>query len=278
MENLRTIIVTGSNKGIGYYILKRLAEENKTFQFIMAVRSISNGENALASLSKTIPEVEKRIKIEQLDVADSGSIDKFVSNIKEKFGKVDALINNAGFAFKGDAFGPEVVRDTFQPNFYGTIELSEKMIDYIKDYGKIITVGSQAGKLRILKDDNLVKSFTDPNITKTQLYGLAKQFYDSVVDDTYAQKGFPKQSYAMSKLCLNTFMTSIFPKEKKIIDKNIQVYCLCPGWCRTDMAGDKAPKSAEDGADTPVYLVNLPWEVNKDLQGKFFYERQVTSL
>jgi len=278
MENLKTIIITGSNKGIGYSILKRLAQENSTFQFIMAVRSISNGEAALTDLTKLVPGADKRVKIEQLDVSDSKSIDKFVSNIQEKFGKVDALINNAGFAFKGDAFGPEVVKTTFQTNFYGTVEFTEKMIEYIKDYGKIITVGSSAGKLKILKSEKLVEAFTDPKITKPQLFDLAKQFADAVADDTYAQKGFPKQAYGMSKLCINTYVTSILSKQKEILEKNIQVYALCPGWCRTDMAGDKAPKSADDGADTPVYLINLPWEINKDLQGKFFFERQVTPL
>lgn len=54
-------------------------------------------------------------------------------------------------AFKGDEFNEHVVKTTLQTNFYGTVELSEKMIPYIKSSGKIIIVGSSAGKLRILK-------------------------------------------------------------------------------------------------------------------------------
>jgi len=34
----------------------------------------------------------------------------------------------------------------------------------------------------------------------------------------------------------------------------LQVNAVCPGWCRTNMAGDKAPRSAEQGASTPVWL------------------------
>jgi len=278
MDLKRTIIVTGSNKGIGYSIVKKLLQENPTYELIMAVRTIANGEAAIKELNQAIPDADKRVSIEQLDVADSASIGTFVSNINKKFGKVDALINNAGFAFKGDAFGPEVVEDTFKPNFYGTVELSEKMIDHIKDYGKIITVGSSAGKFKILKSDKLLEAFNELNLTKSRLFGLAKQFYDSVVDGTYSDKGFPKQAYGMSKLCINLYTTQILAKQKEILERNIQVYALCPGWCRTDMAGPKAPKSADDGADTPVYLLNLPWEINKDYQGKFFYDRAVTPL
>jgi hypothetical protein len=48
---------------------------------------------------------------------------------------------------------------------------------------------------------------------------------------------------------------------------------MCPGWCRTDMAGEKAPKSAEDGADTALWLMSKPWEIVKEEQGQFFSER-----
>jgi len=51
-------------------------------------------------------------------------------------------------AFKGDAFDENVVKTTFQTNYYGTVELTEKMKPYIKDSGKIIFVGSMAGKYK----------------------------------------------------------------------------------------------------------------------------------
>ena len=44
------------------------------------------------------------------------------------------------------------------------------------------------------------------------------------------------------------------------------------------MAGEKAPLTIDEGALTPVYLVELPFEVNKDYQGKFFYLNKVESL
>ena len=273
MDGKKTVVVTGSNKGIGYEIIKRLAKDHPNYEFIMAVRTVSNGEEAVKKLIQANPDIEKRIRVEELDVSNSGSIDKFVSRI----GNIDILVNNAGIAAKGDNFDAKIVQDTFQTNFYGTIELSEKMIPKINNNGKIITVGSTSGKSEKLKSEKLQEAFRDPNITKEKLFDLAKQFYDSVADNTFEEKGWPRQGYAMSKLCINTY-ARILGQQKDILDKNIQVYVFCPGWCRTDMAGDKAPKSAEEGADTCAYLADLPFEVNKDFQGHFFHEGKIISV
>jgi len=61
-------------------------------------------------------------------------------------GKIDCLINNAGIAWKGDAFDTEVVKGTFATNYYGTVDLTEKLKDFIADNGKIISITSSAGK------------------------------------------------------------------------------------------------------------------------------------
>lgn len=50
---------------------------------------------------------------------------------------------------------------------------------------------------------------------------------------------------------------------------------MCPGWCRTDMAGEKASKSAEDGADTALWLMGKLWEIVAEEQGQLFSEREL---
>jgi carbonyl reductase 1 len=52
--------------------------------------------------------------LEKLDLSDFESIEDFVALIKQKYGKIDVLVNNAGVAAKGDAFDSEVVKFTFQ--------------------------------------------------------------------------------------------------------------------------------------------------------------------
>jgi hypothetical protein len=40
---------------------------------------------------------------------------------------------------------------------------------------------------------------------------------------------------------------------------------MCPGWIHTDMAGPKAPGTIQEGAETPMYLVNLPHKIDPAL-------------
>ena len=72
---------------------------------------------------------------------------------KAKWSHADILINNAGIATKGDSFNSDIVKDTFKINFYGTVELSEKFVPYLKPNGKIITLGSRAGLSTIIKNE-----------------------------------------------------------------------------------------------------------------------------
>lgn len=78
----------------------------------------------------------------EVDTSNFASIAKFVGEVEKKYKSVDILLNNAGMAFQGDEFDEHVARTTLQTNLFGTVELTEKMIPYINEHGKIITIGS----------------------------------------------------------------------------------------------------------------------------------------
>lgn len=73
---LKTIIVTGSNKGIGYGIVRALLK--LPYKIIMACRSIERAEKAKEELAENDEEKKSRIDILELDISKSESIDKFV--------------------------------------------------------------------------------------------------------------------------------------------------------------------------------------------------------
>lgn len=60
------------------------------------------------------------------------------------------------------------------------VELSEKFIPLLNENGKIITVGSSAGKTKYLKSEELKKRFLNSHITREDVFALAKEFYDEV--------------------------------------------------------------------------------------------------
>jgi NAD(P)-dependent dehydrogenase (short-subunit alcohol dehydrogenase family) len=75
-------------------------------------------------------------------------------------------------------------------------------------------------------------------------------------------------AYRVSKTSLNA-LTCILADELR--GTGILVNAACPGWVRTDMGGREAPRSVEQGADTPVWLATLP---DDGPTGGFFRDRQ----
>lgn len=74
-------------------------------------------------------------------------------------------------------------------------------------------------------------------------------------------------SYCLSKLTLNgaTIMLANTLKSRQIA-----VYAMCPGWVATDMGGESAPRTPEQGADTAIWLAT---EATPEMTGKFFRDR-----
>jgi NAD(P)-dependent dehydrogenase (short-subunit alcohol dehydrogenase family) len=76
-------------------------------------------------------------------------------------------------------------------------------------------------------------------------------------------------AYRLSKTCLNALTATL---AYDLRDTSIAVNCMCPGWVRTAMGGDQAPRSVEQGADTAVWLA---LDAPDDLRGKFLRDRKV---
>lgn len=125
MHNVRNIIVTGSNKGIGYGIVENLAQK-AGWNIIMACRNVELAQKSRDELVGKFKNAS--IHVEQLDVTDKTSIESFVKVVAEKYKVIDVLINNAGVATKGDAFDSEVANFTFATVFYSSI------LEFLWDY------------------------------------------------------------------------------------------------------------------------------------------------
>lgn len=275
MEALKTIVITGANKGVGFGIVENLFQ--KPYQIIMACRNLELAAQAKKKLENMYPGAPGKIQTRQLDITSAHSIQEFADGLEKETIFIDVLLNNAGMAYKGDAFDENVVRDTLQTNFYGTVEFTEKMLKNMKFQGKVIFIGSSAGKSIYLKSQALKDRFNDPAITRDALFGLASEFITDVKENRYEKNGWPKWGYAISKLLINNYARAL-SNFSEIKLKNLQVYTCCPGHVKTDMAGDKAPLTIQEGALTPVYLVELPFEVNEKLQGRFFSKKEVTEI
>lgn len=84
----KIILITGANRGIGHNILQKISNNGYT------VIGTSRSESGLENISKTLENTNGEGMI--MDVTNQESIDKAVSNIKEKYGVIYGLVNNAG--------------------------------------------------------------------------------------------------------------------------------------------------------------------------------------
>lgn len=142
--------------------------------------------------------------------------------------------------------------------------MSEKILPLLTDNGKIVTLGSMAGKMTFKKiqNEDVKKRFQDPNLTKEELFKLADEFKDAIANEEVEKRGWVRSIYGTSKLCINLYC-KILSQQEEVLKRGIQVYVCCPGYVATDMTSHKGFLTVDQGIKTPVYLIELPFEINK---------------
>lgn len=190
-------VVTGANKGIGYEIAKNIAT-TADFKCILAARSAEKGEAAAKELRDLGADVEFR----QLDLADEDSINAFVHELREDYGRVDVLVNNAGMAFKQSDPTPfkEQTAPTIETNFWGTVHLTHALLPLMRglsDGARIVFVASGAGHLDILKDESKRQFISKPELTRDELFNFVNEYCDDVEEGHHEQKGWPSSNYGI---------------------------------------------------------------------------------
>ncbi|XP_055018464.1 carbonyl reductase [NADPH] 1-like isoform X1 [Boleophthalmus pectinirostris] len=269
----KVAVVTGSNKGIGLAIVRALCKQYEGEVYLTA-RDTGRGEEAV----KTLNAEGLKPKFQQLDINDLNSITRAAAFFKDKYGGVDVLINNAAIAFKVADTTPFAVQAevTLQTNFFATRDMLIHFMPLIKPGGRVVNVSSFVGVNTLKKcSEALQARFRSEDITEDELVGLMKRFVEKTKTGQHKEDGWPETAYGVSKTGLTTLSMILARRlSKERPHDNILLNACCPGWVRTDMAGDKAPKSPDEGAITPVYLALLPPGA-KEPHGCFVSEKEV---
>eukprot|EP01094_Clydonella_sp_ATCC50884_P024241 TRINITY_DN6020_c0_g3_i2.p3 TRINITY_DN6020_c0_g3~~TRINITY_DN6020_c0_g3_i2.p3 ORF type:complete len:102 (+),score=18.82 TRINITY_DN6020_c0_g3_i2:138-443(+) len=100
---------------------------------------------------------------------------------------------------------------------------------------------------------------------------MVERFVSLAADGRHQDAGYPSSAYGLSKTALSAY-TRILAQQ--LAPRNIHVSAMCPGWCRTSMAGDKAPRTAAEGADTAVWLAS---DAGERPSGRFWADREEIS-
>ncbi|XP_036598613.1 carbonyl reductase [NADPH] 1-like [Trichosurus vulpecula] len=269
----RVALVTGSNKGIGFAIVRDLCKKFSG-DVILTARNPTLGQEAV----KKLKEEGLSPLFHQLDVTDLQSIRTLREFLQEQYGGLDVLVNNAGILFKAADTTPFPIQAevTLQTNFFGTRAVSAELLPLIKPQGRVVNVSSLLS-LQSLKScsPELQQKFRSDTITEEELVGLMNKFVEDAQKGVHEKEGWSTMAYGVSKIGV-TVLSRIHARQLKEQRKgdNILLNACCPGWVKTDLGGPKAPKSIEEGIETPVYLALLPPGVTEP-HGQFVSEKKV---
>lgn len=236
MDSQRRIaVVTGANRGIGLAVARLLAQQR--FTVVMTARDTQRGEEARRQLTAAGLETVLR----KLDVARSEEAAALARWLRERYGRIDVLVNNAGImsesahaepARSSDPMrvSPATVMEHFNVNTLGAVRLIQALAPLMPEGGRIVNVSSGMGRL--------------------------------------AEMGGGYLGYRLSKAALNA-ATRVFANE--LGPRGIAVYATCPGWVHTRLGGGGAPRSPEEGADTVAWLASAEPAPEG---GRFYRDRQ----
>jgi len=228
MTEKKIALVSGANKGIGFETSRQLAKLG--IKVLMGARDEKKGAAAVGRLQKEGLDVE----LVQLDVTRSDDISRVCTMIERNFGRLDILVNNAGMAHNEEplfvnsteTISMQALRETFDVNFFGLVELTQGLLPLIKKSpaGRIVNISSILGSLTLHSDPQAGLDQTKPF------------------------------AYDASKTAVNQFTIHLAALLK---DTSIKVNSAHPGWVRTDLGGEEAPMDTMEGAKTSVALATL---------------------
>ena len=233
MQNKPVALITGANQGIGLQIAKELAAKN--FTVLVGSRDYARGEEA----AKTVDGDAHPL---QLDVTDQASIAAAAERVRNEFGRLDVLINNAAISNTGLRPGipieeyakstrPSTVsldemRAVFETNVFGVVAVTQAMLPLLRESAaaRIVNVSSGVGSL-----------------TRNS-------------DRAYPYRPIFGPVYPASKTALNAVTLAM---AIELESTAIKVNAACPGFTKTNLNNYTGTQTLEEGAREPVRLALL---------------------
>jgi short-subunit dehydrogenase len=143
----QVILITGASTGIGAALARRLAAEYLGIRLVLAARN----QEKLESVATDCLKVGADVLVVPTDMAQVEQVKALAQLALEHFGRVDALVNNAGYGQMGpvELISPEDAQRQFAVNFHGPLVLTQTLIPIMRDQGggRIINVSSLGGRL-----------------------------------------------------------------------------------------------------------------------------------
>ena len=203
----------------------------KGFHVFIGARNTKAGRKAAKEIAKKCG----KATFLEIDVADNDSVTTAAREFSNIADHLDVLVNNAGIIVDGDSavleMSDDLFRKTLETNTLGALRVTRAFAPFLRKSKAPRVINVSSGG--------------------GQLTGGA---------DGWAP------AYCISKTALNGVTVQLAAVLSKFA-----VNSVCPGWVRTEMGGENASRSVEEGADTIVWLAS---EAPHDLTGTFLRDRK----
>ena len=287
---MRTAFITGANKGIGYHIAAGLVACGN-WHVILGCRNEALGTaaaDAMRKLPAPAGTTASRVSLIALDQVVPSSIQAASTAVQTLIGAgsaLDTLVLNAAIAYPGQCSVPfgEQARNTFACNYTGTLQFLQHFLPLVKPHGgRVIFVSSRMGLLNTASAE-LQRLLQDDTLSLERVDQLAAEFVSLAALGDHKTRGWPDSAYGTSKILLNAAIRVLARRLRSDggsathAGGGLFVASMCPGWCRTDLGTNEAPRSAEEGADTVIWLATAASEASLGPSGAFFAERHQIS-
>ena len=141
----KVALVTGSSSGIGFETSLALARNG--FHTFATMRDLGKDEK----IKQIIEKEDLSIEILELDVDNEESVNQAIKTISEKKGRIDVLVNNAGYGMWGTVEDVSIdeFKEQFETNFFSIIRLIQKVAPIMRKQssGNIVNISSVAGRI-----------------------------------------------------------------------------------------------------------------------------------
>ena len=233
MPDKPVALVTGANQGIGLQIAKDLAGHG--FTVLVGSRDLGRGEEAART-------VDGDARALQLDVTDQASIAAAAERVRDEFGRLDVLVNNAAISSTSKQPGMSIqehaaltrpsnvsideVRAVWETNVFGVLAVYQAMLPLLREApaARIVNVSSGVGSLTMN------------------------------ADPAYAHRSVFGPVYPASKTALNAITLAM---AIELEPTGIKVNAVSPGFTKTNLNNYAGLETVEEGASEAVRVALL---------------------
>jgi NAD(P)-dependent dehydrogenase (short-subunit alcohol dehydrogenase family) len=143
----QVVLITGASSGIGAAVARVLAQQYLGIRLVLAARNPEKLEAVATDCSKAGADV----LVVPTDLSETASVEALASKAIEKYGRVDALVNNAGYGQMGpiELVPAEAVQRQFEVNIFGMLALIRALIPVMRDNGggRLVNISSIGGRV-----------------------------------------------------------------------------------------------------------------------------------